>query len=294
MRKRHLFLILSLLWLCAGAQAATYTPQGDLIGEAKHYTVAKKETLYDIARRFDLGIGELRAANPGINPWKPKPGTELVIPGGHLLPDVREGIVLNLAELRLYYFTDEQVMTFPVGVGREGWVTPTGSTTVVMKRKNPVWFPPASIRAEKPDLPTSVPAGPNSPLGLFALNLGWINYAIHGTNQPSSIGKRSSHGCVRMYPEDIDALYHAVSVGTKVTVIDAAYKLGWQGNMLYLEIPPAHRMEAESLHEAVSVFAGDGVEIDWQAVDDVAAHRHGIPTAVGKKHPLKQLLHRLF
>jgi L,D-transpeptidase ErfK/SrfK len=295
------FLIITSFFAClffsGETRAATYQIDGDVIGEVKHYTVRKEDNLYAIARRFDIGIVELLAANPGVDPWTPKPGTDLTLTTSHVLPAVRHGIVLNLSELRLFYFADSsQVMSFPIGIGREGWETPIGQTSVVMKRKNPSWIPPESIREENPNLPDIVPAGPNNPLGQYALSLGLPGYAIHGTNRPYGVGKRSSHGCIRLYPEDIEVLFNEVSTGTPVTVIDTAYKLGWQGETLFLEVTPTQEqadiiakyrrpfaLNIPEVYAAIKKVAGNEVEVDWKIVDTVAAQHSGIPTAIGEK-----------
>jgi L,D-transpeptidase ErfK/SrfK len=271
-------------------------PEGDVIGAVTQYTVKPKDTLYDIARRFDIGIVGMLTANPGIDPWVPKPGTLLTIPAAHVLPPaaLRRGIVINLSALRLFYFSDSHtVITFPVGIGMEGWLTPTGMATVIKKRKDPVWIPPESIRMESPDLPEAVPAGPENPLGEYALNLDWPNYVIHGTNRPFGIGKRSSHGCIRLYPEDIAALFDMVDEGAPVTIIDMPFALGWWKNRLFLEVMPSQQQSDEiaeyrlptladlpEVYYAVRQAAGDQAKIDWHAVREAVLWRTGIPVAV--------------
>ena len=290
------FLIVFIVSVPFIAADSIHHVDGDIVGAMSHYTVTKEDNLYEIARRFDIGIVELLAANPDVDPWTPKEGTELKITTAHILPTIRQGIVLNLSELRLFYFMDANtVMTFPIGIGREGWQTPLGSTTIKKKRKNPAWIPPESIRKEEPNLPKIIPAGPNNPMGAYALNLGWPSYAIHGTNRPYGVGKRSSHGCVRLYPEDIEALFNKVEVGTPVTVIDAPYVLGWQNNILFLEVTPT-QSQSDSIAEYHTPTPTDGSQIydavhkmsaiakvDWRAVDAAIAKHSGIPTAIGKK-----------
>ncbi|MDE3060962.1 MAG: L,D-transpeptidase family protein [Pseudomonadota bacterium] len=275
--------------------AATFAPDGDVIGSITHYAVRKKDNLYGIARRFDLGIVEVLAANPGVDPWQPEEGTELTLPTTHILPPVHEGIVLNLSELRLFYFAGNgTVMTFPIGIGREGWQTPIGSTTVVLKRKNPAWIPPDSIREENPNLPDIVPPGPDNPLGRYALNLDMPGIRIHGTNRPYGIGKRSSHGCIRLYPEDIERLFNAVDAGTPVTILDNPYKLGWRGNTLLLEVTPTqeqddiiaeyripHPVSLPEIYDAIRQIAGN-VTIDWHTVDQTVAAHAGIPVIISR------------
>ncbi len=292
------YMIMVLLLSASHTYAATYTPNGDVVGEVSYYTVRKEDNLYEIARKNDIGIVELLAANLGVDPWTPLEGTKITLTTAHLLPPVREGIVLNLSELRLFYFMKNgDVMTFPIGIGQEEWQTLIGSTTVVSKRQNPSWIPPTSIREENPELPKIVPPGLDNPLGSYALYLGWKKFLIHGTNRPYGIGKRSSHGCVRLYPEDIKTLFNNVSVGTKVTIIDTPYKLGWLGNVLLLEVTPTQQQSDDianyqqpfplsipKLEDAIRKEAGDDTDIDWYAAHEAIAKRSGIPTTIGTKH----------
>jgi L,D-transpeptidase ErfK/SrfK len=209
----------------------------------------EEDTLSDIARRFNVGYEEVVRANPTVDPWLPRAGTRIVLPTQFVLPDgPRTGIVINLAALRLYYFPPRKkgelqtVVTHPIGIGRVGWITPLGSTKVTSKRENPVWNPPASVRrehaADGDPLPARVPAGPDNPLGKYAMNLGWPSYLIHGTNQPYGVGIRASHGCIRMYPEDIAALYDDIPIGTKVTVVNQPMLYGRRGEQVYLQSFP--------------------------------------------------------
>ncbi|MBN8531308.1 MAG: L,D-transpeptidase family protein [Alphaproteobacteria bacterium] len=292
------FLIAVLFWPTA-ALAEALPVEDDLAGSGASYVTVPEDTLYDVARRFDLGIVEVLAANPGVDPWMPETGTELVLPTEHVLPSPREGIVINLSELRLFYFqNDAQVLSFPIGIGSEGWRTPTGVTNIVRKRARPVWVPPASIRAEHPELPESVPAGPDNPLGDYAMNLGWPSFVVHGTNRPYGIGKRSSHGCIRLYPEDIAVLFKAVKEGTKVTVIDAPFKLGWRGDTLYLEVTPTQEqaddiadyqrpapLSIPEVYDAVAREAGQAADVNWYAVEEAVAKRSGIPEVVAARIP---------
>ena len=268
-----------------------------VIGRLEYHTVGAKENLLLIARQNDLGFIETVAANPGIDPWLPAPGRTLVLPKAHILPDApHEGIVINLPELRLYYFNgnDAPVITYPIGVGRRGRETPIGSTKIVRKRPAPTWTPPPSIRAERPELPASVPPGPDNPLGDFALDLGWRHYVLHGTNKPYGIGRRVSSGCIRLYPEDIENLFAMVKVGTPVTVVDQPMKLGWSDGRLYMEVHPdalegdqlEHRgwftpSPVPDLEERVRAFAGAASgRIDWPAVRAVARSKRGIPVQI--------------
>ena len=284
--------------LASLAHGATHTPRGDIIGRVTHYTVAEYDNLYEIARRKNIGIVEILAANPGTDPWLPVPGTRLTIPGMYILPSSkRQGIVVNLSALRLFYFTPKgEVMTFPIGIGKEGWGTPVGTTKITRKRKDPVWTPPASIRAQDPDLPASVPPGEENPLGRHALDLDIPSVLIHGTNRPYGVGKRSSHGCIRLYPEDMETLYTRVKTGTPVTIIDAPYLLGWQQDTLWLKITPTQKqadsiadyqppapLSAPALSAAIRKMAAKRITIDWDTVEQAIAKRDGIPVAIGRK-----------
>ncbi|MDB2414220.1 L,D-transpeptidase family protein [Rickettsiales bacterium] len=273
------------------AVSATYDRTEDVIGEVRHYTIGKDETLYSIARKFDLGIVEVMAANPGIDPWLPGQDTLLFLPLMHVLPDTeRSGIVINLSGLRLFYFPDDKtVMSFPIGIGKEGWRTPVGITKIALKRKDPTWIPPSSIRKKDPELPKFVPPGPDNPLGKYALNLGIPELAIHGTNKPYGIGSRSSHGCIRMYPEDIEVLFNNVSVGIKVTIIDSHYNLGWKNNILFLEVRPTQEQSdtimnhsettpyaMPEVYDMIAKKAGTKAGIRWPHVEDAIRKHDGI------------------
>ena len=270
---------------------------GDLItADVTTVKVKKHESLFDIARKYDMGIVELEAANPGVNPWQPKVGSEVTVANRHILPSItRDGIVVNLAASRLFYFkSPNEVMSFPIASGKEGWETPVAATKVTEKRLHPTWTIPEDIRAENPDLPESIPPGPQNPLGNYALALGLDGIMIHGTNAPSSIGKHASHGCIRMYPEDIESLFNAVKKGTPVLLAKMPYNIGWQGRKLYLEVtprvhaPPSKKVAAKKpkpdmmLHQAIERVAGNAT-IDWDAVDEAMARGDGIPAEVGSR-----------
>jgi L,D-transpeptidase ErfK/SrfK len=279
----------------APVDAAPADARNDLIGRNRLHIVRPGDTLVDIAVAYRVGFVELAAANPAVDRWLPRPGTEVVIPQEHILPAApRRGIVINLAELRLYHFgRDGEVASMPIGIGSEGLETPDGETTITGKRKNPTWWPPPSIRAEKPELPKAVPPGPDNPLGDYALELGWPLYRIHGTNLPYGVGRRVSHGCIRMYPADIETVFNSVRIGTPVTVVDQPVKVGWQEGRLFLEAHPTQRQADEieagrSLAdwpptdpiEAIRAGVGDAagyVRIDWTEVRRIAEAREGVP-----------------
>jgi L,D-transpeptidase ErfK/SrfK len=228
----------------------TLAPGQDVVGQLQVIRAKTEDTFVDIVRAYGLGYDELEQANPGVDAWLPGAGTRIVLPTQYVLPDApREGIVLNIAAKRLFYFPKvaagqpKQVITHPVGIGREGWATPIGATRVVSKVKDPVWVVPPSIRREHAaagdPLPARVLAGPDNPLGAYAMRLGFPSYLIHGTNKPAGIGMRVSHGCIQLFPEDIEALFAEVPVGTPVRIVNQPRLLGWRDGNLYLEVHPA-------------------------------------------------------
>lgn len=265
--------------------------QDEVLGSVQYYVFKKGDKVSAVARNFDVGIQALLDANNAKGrPKRFKAGDTLVIPSAHVLPRVRsEGIVINLAELRLYLFRKNGApVSYPISIGKEGWETPLGETAIVRKRANPVWIPTPALLAEDPGLPRSVPAGPDNPLGAFALNLGWAGFAIHGTNAPDSIGKRVSHGCIRMYPEDIRALFEQVETGTRVTVVDEPYKMGWEGKMLYLEVSPPDLKapgKRDALQEGIDINLAvieeaEKAKVLWENVMLAAEARDGVPVPV--------------
>jgi L,D-transpeptidase ErfK/SrfK len=290
-------------WLRGAVMAATLlagtaqaAERNDIIGELKTHTAQWEDMFVEIMRANDVGYNELLAANPGVDPWVPGVGTHILLPTAHILPDApHRGIVINLPEMRMYYFAPNgEIVTHAIGIGEEGWATPKGSTTIVRKQANPAWYPPASIRAEKPELPPMVPAGPDNPLGDHAMYLGWNAFLIHGTNKPDGVGRRASHGCIRMFPEGINDMFRRVAVGTPVTAVDQPVKLGWRGGELYLEVHHTlanqNALENEEqftpeplpdLRQRVTKAAGkDANRIDWALVEQVGAQRLGVPIRI--------------
>lgn len=233
---------------------------GELVGEAQTLEARYEDTFIKIARQYNLGYEELVQANPTVNPWLPGEGTEIFLPTRFVLPYApRQGIVINLPELRLYYFPADSpgwVITHPISIGRMDWRTPLGASHVQSKVLNPTWYPPESIRMEHAldnrSLPKIVPPGPNNPLGNHALRLSLPGYLIHGTNKPSGVGMRVTHGCIRMFPEDIEALFSRVPVGTPVHIVNQPYKIGWAEGGFYLE---AHPLLEEELNNGWTMTA---------------------------------------
>jgi len=236
---------------------------GDLVGWQGETTTAQADTLADIAREFDLGHEEIRLANPDLDFWLPGAGRRVILPTRFILPHAeRAGLVLNVPEMRLYYFPahDDRrdagvVMTYPVSIGRMDWSTPLGRTRVVARVENPSWTPPESIRREAAargePLPEYLPPGPDNPLGAHALRLALPGYLIHGTNRPYGVGMRVTHGCVRMYPEDIERLFPRVPTGTPVQIVNQPVKAGWLGDTLFLEVHPPLEEDATTDGELV-------------------------------------------
>ena len=283
----------------AGTPAPAASGYPSMIGKTIRYRAKHEDTLIRLPRRFNVGYTELRAANPFVDPWLPGAGTEILVPAGHILPEAeKKGLVLNLGDQRLYYFKPDgkTATSFPVGIGREGWSTPTGRTKVVRKRARPTWYVPKSIRAERPYLPAVVPPGPDNPLGSHALYLGWMSYLLHGTNKPYGIGRRASHGCVRLYPEDIARLFEEIPVGTPVTVVDQPVKIAWAGGELMLEAHPtqtqADQVEAgdpmtretapEVAYRLIYAARADAGRLDWTLIRRTLQRRSGVPVSVLK------------
>jgi len=213
-----------------------------IVGRPQKYIIKNRETLIDIAREFDLGYNEIAFANRNIDPWIPVKGTEILIPTIWIVPEIMDkGILINLAGMRLYLFfhlnNRRFIRTFPVGIGREGFDTPEGNYSIIAKVKDPVWKVPESIRKERPELPTFIPPGPDNPLGKYWLQLSIKGYGIHGTNRPYGIGRRVSHGCIRLYPEDMEVLARYTTAGMPVRIINEPVKIARDSyNRIYLQI----------------------------------------------------------
>ena len=250
-------IILSALITARCSYAETFPLSGgsSVIGELRETTSRHEDTLIDIAREFNLGYDQIVKANPSVNRWLPGDGNRILLPTKYLLPEApRNGIVVNIAELRLYYYVPQKgdqpqsVVTFPVSIGRMDWKTPLGETVVVRKDKDPAWYPPASIKAEHlrdgDPLPDMIPGGdPENPLGGFALRLGIPGYLIHGVDErkANGIGMRVTHGCMRMYPEDVARLFEIVPVKTRVMLVNQPIKVSQERDKILLQvITPLH------------------------------------------------------
>jgi L,D-transpeptidase ErfK/SrfK len=273
----------------------------DVVGKLQIVYTHDKDTLADFARNYGLGYDEIVDANPGVNAWRPGEGTKVILPTQYVLPNApREGVVINLASLRLFYYPmpegdgPQVVITHPVGIGREGFRTPQGKFRITQKIENPAWRPTASVRREHAamgdPLPPIVPAGPKNPLGAYAMRLNRPRYLIHGTNKPYGVGMRVSHGCIRLYPEDIAGLYPDVPVGTPVRIVNQPYLAGWGDGQLYLEAHQPLSEEAKRwkgslkpMEKVVLKKAGDRQDaVDWDRAQKVAQAGLGIPFSISK------------
>jgi L,D-transpeptidase ErfK/SrfK len=283
----------------AAADTFMLTPDVQLVGQVATVAAAHDDTLTDIARVYGLGYEEIVWANRSVDIWLPGEGTAVTLPKKFVLPgSTREGIVVNIAEYRLYHYYSQNgqqmVSTFPISIGRMDWSTPIGRWAVTAKQKDPTWYPPESIRKEhiedgRGELAKAVPPGPDNPLGRYAMRLSASGYLIHGTNRPVGVGMQVTHGCIRMYPEDIEWLFPQIPVSTPVTIMNQPYKFGWSDNDLYLEVHPpleddrsTRDREMTALTEQYVLVTRDRpARIDWQAVEEAYRRRDGIPVIVG-------------
>jgi L,D-transpeptidase ErfK/SrfK len=280
--------------------------QDDVIGVMQLTTSSKEDTLPDIARRFNIGYEEIVRANPGVDPWLPGADRTIVVPTQFILPDApREGVVINIAAMRLFYFPPRKkdepqvVYTHPIGIGRVGWATPQGATKILRRQKDPTWRPPLSVikehRENGEELPSVVGPGPDNPLGRHAFYLGWPSYLIHGTNKPYGVGLRSSHGCIRLYPEDIAALFELVPVGTKVRVVNQPFVFGWNNGQLHLQAYDVLEDDPRDWKKAQKKLLSKSLasriqkelkrrneEVNWERVSQLAHAPRGIPVSISQ------------
>lgn len=293
---------LSLAASCAAGSAVALElplppPGEDIVGQVQVIKAKYEDTFADLGKANDLGYTEMVAANPGVDAWLPGEGSEVILPTRFILPaGPREGIVINLAEYRMYYFPKGRnvVYTYPLGIGREGWGSPITNTSITAKTPNPAWYPPKSIReehaAEGDPLPTVVAPGPNNPLGPFKFTLGTPGYLIHGSNKKFGIGMRVSHGCFRMLNNNVLELAGMAPVGTKLRIINEPYKFGVSGGKVYLEAhAPLDDHGEPSLvdkHTAVinALLKRDDLvnqlRLDWDVVREVVAAEDGLPIEI--------------
>ncbi|MEA3410093.1 MAG: L,D-transpeptidase family protein [Pseudomonadota bacterium] len=288
--------------LMLNAQAATYElpPDGDsVIGHVFHVMPQYDDTFVDLAWENNVGYRELQLANSGVDPWIPGEDARVAIPSRYILPDApHEGIVINVPEMRLYYYpralkgVSAKVITYPISIGRQDWRTPLGLTRMIRKDKDPAWYPPESIRAEHEasgdPLEKIVPAGPDNPLGAYALRLGIPGYLMHGTNKPAGIGMQVTHGCIRLFPEDIESLYEGVPLGTPVRIVNQPYKTGWLNGELYLEVHPTLDPGEQGVRDLTPFVRHlidetaelEEYKLDWSLARNLASYPNGIPVPV--------------
>ncbi len=301
--------------LGGSASALTYPLPADdidVIGQVERITAVREDTLLSLGREYGVGYEEMRQANPDVDVWLPGEGTEVVIPSQFILPEgERSGIVVNIAEMRLYYYPPvadgepARVETYPISVGRMDWSTPLGESRITEKTENPYWFPPESILTERAQqgrpLPDAVPPGPENPLGKHKMRLSIPGgaYLIHGTNEPRGIGMRVTHGCIRMFPEDVESLFERVPSGERVRLVNEAVKAGWTGERLLVEAHPVLPEDAQNaydplksppLSEAVASVAlvikrHENARIDHQKLADAVANANGMPTSISRQRP---------
>lgn len=279
-------------------------PGNDIIGEIGYTPAQQEDTLLDVARRFSLGQDEIVLANPTVDRWMPREGTQVLLPKMFILPNVpRTGIVLNVPEMRLYYYRRQSrqgpadIVTYPVSIGRMDWKTPRGTTSVIQKQVDPAWHPPETIKKEHAAdgdiLPDIVPPGPNNPLGKYAMKLGIPGYLIHGTgiDKAFGIGMRVTHGCVRMYPEDIEQLFPMVPVGAPVHITNEPVKLGWKGQDIYIEVHPPLEEDNLGYDQLLSITMGllqkklgknNPPAIDALALKAALREPSGVPVLISK------------
>ena len=270
--------------------------QGDIIGKPTMVESKAEETLLDIAYHHNFGHADISLANSDVDIWLPGEGEQIILPSQFILPSApRQGIILNIPEMRLYYYPKDkkEVITHPIGIGREGWSTPYLATRIIEKKKAPNWYPPESIRQEHEEqgdpLPKIVKAGPDNPLGDYAMRLGIPSYLIHGTNRPHGVGMRVSHGCIRLYPKDIEELFKQVPIGTPVNIVNQPYKLGERHGVIYLEVHPFLEEDAEQFADAWSVIyqrlkkmaSRRKYELDFEVASREMLQPNGLPRQIG-------------
>jgi L,D-transpeptidase ErfK/SrfK len=286
-----LFLVSIFLPSNTAAAVFFYGAGQTVIGNIQKGVSKGGDSLIEMAREFDLGYNEIVEANPALDPFVPGENADVVLPTSWILPDVdpRSGIVINISEMRIYYFyqrgKSKLVDTFPIGIGSEGAETPVGQFRVIQKITDPNWYPPASIRKERPELPEVVPAGPDNPLGTHALRLSLGTVLIHGTNRPFAVGRKASHGCIRMYPEDIPELYDKVPVGVRVNIIHQPVKVGVRGQRVFVEVhKDGNRSRRDYLAAAVRLLTNKGFlkKVDTGKLYQAVRDRRGIPVDVSE------------
>ena len=276
----------------------------DVVGVVQVVAATQDDTLTDVARRFNVGYEEVLRANPKVDPWLPGEGREIIVPTQFILPDApRTGVVINIAAMRIFYYPPVKrgepavVITHPIGIGKVGWRTPEGVTRIIRRQKDPTWRVPVSVRKEHhengEDLDPVIGPGPDNPLGKYAFYLQWPSYLIHGTNKPAGVGLRSSHGCIRLYPEDIEQFFNMVPVGTQVRVVNQPFVFGWHEGQLYLqpfgvlEDDTRDWKKAQKKLLTASLAArlqqqlkSQREQVDWNLVSSLTQQPRGVPVPI--------------
>ena len=284
-----------------GATFLLPTDGSNIVGQLQVVTADSRNTLLDIARHYELGHEEITLANPGVSIWLPGEGTRILVPTLFILPPPpRVGIVVNIPQRRLYYFPRRKakepatVVTFPLGIARPGWPTPLGTTRIIGKHKDPSWFVPKSIQEEyrsqgEPEFPEYFPPGPDNPMGMLALQTGFAQIYIHGTNRPWGVGMRVSHGCLHLYPEHAAILFPEVPVGMPVRIINQPVLVGNRDHLLYLGVSePVDGYPGDQgslIVQAMDALTLYDAPVDWDRVEQVVASKRIIPIPVSVGAP---------
>ncbi|MBK8970923.1 MAG: L,D-transpeptidase family protein [Hahellaceae bacterium] len=283
--------------ICHGLQATAETGAQfpSIIGQESRITAKFEHTFADLADTYKLGFNELIAANPGMDPWLPTPGADIILPGRHILPPgPRNGILINLSEYRLYYFPEgKPVVTYPIGIGTAEFPTPIIDTKVVAKVDKPTWYPPASIRKRQLEeegevMPLAIPPGPDNPLGVFAMRLGIDSYLIHGTNKEMGIGMAVSHGCIRMNNPDVLSLSKIVPVGAAVKIIRQPVKVAVDKGGVWAEVHPDEHVNMRQVIDSMAAqvqklsMTYPGLHVDPDLVRSVIRSANGRPQQIGQ------------
>ncbi|HUO76083.1 MAG TPA: L,D-transpeptidase family protein [Thermodesulfovibrionales bacterium] len=294
-RIRDFFLAVCLIFVLAprldAASSYSYGKGNMVIGEVQTYEVEGDESLIEIARDFDVGYNQIESANPTLDPFVPGEEALVTVPTSWILPELisYDGIVINISEMRLYYFhkmnRSPVVTTYPIGIGSEGNDTPVGVFKIIQKIVDPPWYPPPSIRKERPELPKVIPPGPDNPLGSHALRLSLGTVLIHGTNRPFAVGRKVTHGCIRLYPEDIPQLFSVIPVGMKVTIVRQPIKVGVRDKKVYLEVhKDDYRQKVDYFNEAVKLLRKKGLlkDVNTEKIYQAVQEKQGFPVEINQ------------
>jgi len=294
-----LFFLCTSSYICSSYAVSTFdfNPDTQMVGKTETIEAVYTDTLIDLARAHNLGFTEIVSANRSVNKWLPGEGTTILLPKAFILPSdyLEKGITINLPEYRGFYIDGKQLITFPVGIGRMDWTTPLGMSKVDLKLENPSWYPPASVRQEYKEegiyLAPVIPAGPDNPLGKLAMRLNIPGgYFIHGTNRPDGVGMQVSHGCIRLFPEDIKIIFSKTNIGLQVKIIDEPFKIGILGNHIYLEIHETLTSKDtiksyKLIQSMIKNFIFDrqlGDIVDWIKVREAFEKQSGAPTLIAE------------